>query len=113
MELKPYDIRYEPRTTIKGQVLADFIAEFTPGPPTPCNLLEGWVLNVDRASNNKGFRIGIILTTPKGSIIEQSFPFGFLATNNEAEYEAVIAGLKITATLGVTGLEVCFDHYWW
>ena len=65
-ELKPYSIRYEPRTTIKGQVLSDFIAEFTPGLPAPCNLLEGWVLNEDRASNNKDSEIGIVLTTSEG-----------------------------------------------
>ena len=35
--------------------------------------LEGWMLNVDGASNNKGLGIGIILTTLEGSIIEQSF----------------------------------------
>ena len=71
MELKAYGIRYERRTTIKGQVLADFIAEFAPEPPAQCNLLDGWVLNVDRVSNNKVSRIGIISTTLKGFIIEQ------------------------------------------
>jgi len=44
--------------------------------------------------------------TPKGSMIEQSFTLDFLATNNEAEYEAVIACLKMATTLGITGLEV-------
>ena len=47
------DIRYEPRTVIKGQVLADFIADFTPGATVHVDLLEGWILNVDRASNSK------------------------------------------------------------
>ena len=40
-ELKPYGIKYEPRTAIKRQVLADFIAEFTPRLSAQCNLLDG------------------------------------------------------------------------
>jgi len=41
----------------------------------------------------------------EGSIIEQSFTLGFSATNNEAEYEVII-GLRMAATLEITGLEV-------
>jgi len=59
-ELKPYDIKYESRTTIKGQILTDFIAEFTLGAPTQSDLLEEWTLNMDEASNSKGTGIGII-----------------------------------------------------
>ena len=50
-------------------------------------------MNVDRASNSKGENIEIILTTSEGSIVEQSFTLSFLASNNEVEYEAVLAGL--------------------
>jgi len=107
--LKPYGIKYEPRTTIKGYVLADFIVEYILRPPTQCNLLDGWVLNVDGASNNKSFRIRIVFTTPEESIIKQSFTLGFSATNNEVEYEAIITDLKMAATLRVTRLEVRRD----
>jgi len=58
---------------------------------------------VDRASNSKGSEIGIVLATPKGTIIEQSFTLGFTATNNEAEYEGMVVAH------GVTELEVYFD----
>ena len=54
-KLKPYGITYEPRTTIKGQVLADFIVEFTLGAPAQSDLLKGWTLIVDRTSNKQGF----------------------------------------------------------
>jgi len=64
---------------------------------------------MDGASNSMRADIRVVLTTPKGSIIEQSFTLGFPASINEAEYEAVLAGLRITTTLGVTGLEVRFD----
>jgi len=95
-----------PRAAIKGQVLADLIAA---GPPTQCNLLDGWVLNVDKASNNKGSEIGTVFITPEGSITEQSFTLGFPSTNNEAEYEAVIVGLKMAVTHGLNRLEVHCD----
>jgi len=60
---------------------------------------------VNETSNNKEASIGIVLTTPEGSIIEQSFTVGFPASNNEAKYEAVLVGLRAAITLGVTGLE--------
>jgi len=56
-----------------------------------------------------GEDIGIILTTLEGSLIEQSFTFSFPASNNEAEYEAVLAGLRMAMILGVTGLKVQCD----
>jgi len=46
-----------------------------------------------RASNSKGTCIKIVLTTPEGSIIEESFILGFPASKNEAEYKAVLTGL--------------------
>jgi len=47
---------------------------------------------VDGTSNSKGAGIGIVLTTPEGFIIEQSFSLGFPAFNNETKYDAVLAG---------------------
>jgi len=46
-----------------------------------------------RASNRKRADIGIVFTTPEGSIIEQSFSLGFSASNDEAKYEAILGGL--------------------
>jgi len=56
--------------------------------------------------------IGIVLTTPEGSIIEQSFTLGFPASNNEAEYEAVLAGLRAAITLGVHGSKFSATPRW-
>jgi len=109
IEIRPLGITFEARTSIKGQILADFIVEFTPGPPPQYNSLKGWILNVDGASNSKGAGVGVVITTPDESIIEQSYTLGFRATNNEAEYEAVIAGLKMATTLGVAEFEVRCD----
>ena len=55
IELSEFDIRYKPKTAIKGQVLADFIVEFTPTEPAEANQAEDdlpmWKLSVDGASN--------------------------------------------------------------
>jgi len=53
LKLRSYGLRCEPRAVIKGQVLADFIADFTPGATKHVDLLEGWILNADRASNSR------------------------------------------------------------
>jgi len=87
MELKPYEIKYEPRTIMEEQVLVNFIVEFTSRTPAQSDLLKGWTLNVDGASNSKNFRIRIVLTTTEGTIIEHSYTLGFSATNNKAEYK--------------------------
>jgi len=76
-EIRLLGVTFEPRTAIKRQILADFIAEFTPRSPPQSNILKGWILNVDGASNGKGAIVGIILTTPEKSIIEQSYTLRF------------------------------------
>jgi len=56
-----------------------------------------------------GAGIRIVFTTPEGSIIDQSFTIGFPVFNNEAEYEAILAELRMSTTLGDTGLKVRCD----
>jgi len=108
-KLRSYELKYELTISIKGQLLANFIANFTPRTTEYADQLEGWVLNIDGASKSKGAGIRIILTTPKESIIEQSFTLGFPASNNEAEYEVVITGLQTVIILRVSGVKVRSD----
>ena len=114
IELSEFDIRYRPKTVIKGQVLADFVMEFTSAEPakdaqTTIDLFSTWKLFVDGASNVQGSEAGLILTSPEGIDIEYALRFGFCTSNNEAEYEAVIAGLNLTHSLEVDQLEVYSD----
>ena len=81
-ELRSYGLRYEPRTAIKGQVIADFLDDFSPGATEHVDQLEGWILNVNGASNGKGAGVRIVFTIPEGSTIEQTYTLGFRATNN-------------------------------
>ena len=109
--LGAFDIKYMPRTSIKGQVLADLVAEFAeplveiiaeernmdgksvraismPGPSC-------WKVYVDGVANQKGSRMGLVLVSLKKTIIEKSLRLRFLATNNAAEYEALLQGMAM------------------
>ncbi|CAL8993202.1 unnamed protein product, partial [Prunus brigantina] len=98
-----------PKTAIKAQALADFVAEFTPSaeeeklvskkkessradktstePDQPRDM---WQLRVDGASNQKEAGAGVVIITPDGTLLEQAITLGFPASNNEAEYEALL-----------------------
>ena len=113
IEMSEFDIRYKPRTSIKGHILADFITEFTPAEPTKATQLTPdlpiWRLSVDGATNAQGRGAGLILTSPDGIDVEYELRFGFQAFNNEAEYEAVIAGLNLAHFMDADQWEVSSD----
>ncbi|XP_072066956.1 uncharacterized protein [Arachis hypogaea] len=107
IELSKHDIQYESRGAIKSQALADFIAELTTEEQDPKS--NTWTLYVDGASNSKGSGAGILLEDEHGTQFEQSLQFTFHASNNQAEYEALIAGLRLAQTMGITHLDVKCD----
>ena len=101
MELGQFEITYHPRSIIKGQALADFIVECTgitnEEVITPAREL--WRLYVDGSSNENGSGAGIILITLTGNRFHSALQFGFKASNNKAEYKALLAGLQIASKL--------------
>ena len=115
IELSEFDIRYKPKTEIKGQVLADFVMEFTSAElaenAQTMTDLPFWKLSVDGALNAQGSGAGLILTAPEGIDIEYALRFGIQASNNEAEYEVVIAGLNLAHSLEVDQLVVCSNSH--
>jgi ribonuclease HI len=111
--LSEYNISYRPRTAIKGQILADIIIE-KPDADTPPSkidvpLQEPWVLFTDGSSCAEGSGAGLILTNLDGTKYTYALRFEFIATNNEAEYEALLAGLRIATQMGVRNLEANVD----
>ena len=54
-----------------------------------------WKVYVDGASNQKGYGVGLVLISPEKLIIEKSLRLGFLAKNNETEYEALLEGMSM------------------
>ena len=94
-------------------MLADFIVEFTPcrgGLEVVCNVeTQLWKVFVDDASNAKDVRVGIVIVSLEGVKLEHSLRLGFKASNNEVEYEALLAGLRATLSLEVANLEIYSD----
>ncbi|GKA39458.1 reverse transcriptase domain-containing protein [Tanacetum coccineum] len=114
-ELEGYDIQYKPRASIKGQILADFIVERpeeeSPDVPMtePEEIPEPLTLFTDGASCVDGSGARLILTNPEGVEFTYATRFRFEATNNEAEYEALMAGLRIAEQMGVKNLQAHVD----
>ena len=107
--LRSFDIRYKPRNAVKGQVLVDFVAKFSPKNNTKMVWHvenRSWRVFVDGASSAMGASAGIVIITPEGIRMEHSFRLGFKAYNNEAKYKALIAGLKTAFDFGARDVEV-------
>ena len=95
IELSEFDIQFRPCLTLKGQVLANFLAEIPQQEMEP-DSSRWWTLNVDGTSRRMEAGLGLQLRAPTEEVIKQAIRFNFLASNNEAEYEAIIAGLDLT-----------------
>ena len=54
-----------------------------------------WKAYVDGASNQKGSGVGLVLISPEKLVVKKSLRLGFLATNNEAEYETLLEGMSM------------------
>ncbi|GKV42983.1 hypothetical protein SLEP1_g50332 [Rubroshorea leprosula] len=110
VELSEYDLTFQPRTTIKGQAIADFLVECISA-NTEENAPEQpiWVLYVDGVANDEGAGAGAVLVGPDGFQSEHALRFKFQATNNAAEYEALIYGLKLASELKVQNIQVFSD----
>ena len=59
-----------------------------------------WEVYVDGASNQKSSRVGLVLMSPEKVVIEKSLRLNFSATNNEAEYEALLEGMTMVQRMG-------------
>ncbi|KAM1339266.1 hypothetical protein COP2_039268 [Malus domestica] len=125
MALGEFDISYQPKLAEKGQAVADFIADFrclvdivsTPKEvislPSEAQKIEPiaptWSLYVDGYSNQQGCGARLVLTTPDKMAMEYALRFKFKVSNNEAEYEALIAGLHLAKHLGVKRIDIFSD----
>ena len=122
---RAFDIKYMPRTSIKGQVLANLVAEFTEPQieelQSAGNMdekfvgmisqyrLPTWEVYVDGTSNHRGSGIELVLISPEKVIIEKSLRLDFLATNNEAEYEALLIGMAMVQRMGGKSVKLFLD----
>jgi hypothetical protein len=110
VELGQFDIEFHPQTSIKGQVLADFLLEFSNTPESEeLPKKETWVAYVDGSSVNQKSGVCVTLESPDGESFRYAIKLDFVTTNNEEEYEAVLAGLSIAREVGAKNVEVRSD----
>ena len=111
-----------PRTFIKGQVLADLVAEFAKYPEEMNMEKQGmdkksvgiisvqcstpWEVYVDGATNQQRSGVELVLVSPEKITIEISLKLGFSAMNNEAEYEALLMGIMMVQKMGGKTMKV-------
>ena len=109
IELNEFDVQYHPRTIVKGQIVADFIAEYT---QSECKGAEGlglWSIYTDGSSNQHARDAGVVIQTLEGDKIECMIRLDFPTTNNEAEYEALVARLDLVKAIGAENMIVHCD----
>ena len=85
---------------VKGQVVANFITEFTLGDGQVEEKKEQWNIYIDGSSNRQAGGAGIVIQTPQEDKIQCMIRLDFPTTNNEAEYEALVAGLDLAKAAG-------------
>ncbi|KAM2753452.1 hypothetical protein EV2_002368 [Malus domestica] len=123
--LGEFDISYQPKPAENGQAVADFITDLTypvdivstpkevVSLPSEAQKLEPtaptWSLYVDGSSNQQGCGVGLIFTTPDKVAMEYAIRFKYKVSNNEAEYEALLAGLCLAKHLGVKRIDIFND----
>ncbi|KAK1668000.1 hypothetical protein QYE76_056159 [Lolium multiflorum] len=108
IQLSPYVSVYERRDAIKSQALADFLvdwAEMQYKPPE--HKIEYWKMHFDGSKLKEGLGAGVVLTSPKGDHLRYVLQVHFRASNNVAEYEALIHGLKVAKEIGAHRI-ICY-----
>jgi hypothetical protein len=102
IELSMYDIVYKPRTTIKAQALSNFVAEWIEIQTPPKEReLEYWTINFDGTIQLQGAGAGILVTSQNKENFKYVLQMHLPTSNNAAEYEALLHGLRIDTVLNI------------
>uniref|UniRef100_A0A7N2L0M9 RNA-directed DNA polymerase n=1 Tax=Quercus lobata TaxID=97700 RepID=A0A7N2L0M9_QUELO len=119
--LQQYDLAYIPQKAVKGQALADFLADH----PVPSDWefsddfpdenvfyieeMPPWIMFFDGAARREGAGAGVVFVSPQRQILLYSFSLSELCSNNVAEYQALIIGLQMAIEMGIAQLEIFGD----
>ncbi|XP_021999661.1 uncharacterized protein LOC110897017 [Helianthus annuus] len=118
IELGGHNVVFRPRPAINGQVLADFLTEVPDDKDRECKAMERaerqhseepWLLYTDGASNEDRVGVGLRLVSQEKHEFTYAIRLDFKSTNNEAEYEAFLTGLRLAIKMGVKHIEAHVD----
>jgi ribonuclease HI len=120
IELGDFDLKYKPRTSLKWQVIADFLAEIPEGKkqevqqdlaPKEREKSDelAWILHIDGASNVESSSASLILVSPEGVELTYALWCNFKTSNHETEYEALLAGLCLVQDLKAKNIKAHVD----
>ena len=109
IEFSVFDVQYCQCTSIKGQVVAGFIAEFSNMEGQGAEEHPQWSIHTDGSSNRQAGGVGIVLHSPEGDKIECMVRLDFPMTNTETKYGALVVGLDLAKVVGATSMVVYCD----
>ena len=110
MELCPFSLDFQSRTIVKSQALVYFITEWTNlnAPPAP-DISDHWLMFFDGSLKINGAGAGILFVSPNKDKLRYVLRILFPPSNNVAEYEACLHGIRLAVELGVKRLYVHGD----
>jgi ribonuclease HI len=105
VELGKFDLEFCPRQAIKFQILADFVSKWTETQQSPpVEKPEHWKMYFDGSQNLEGAGASVLFISPQGDDLKYVLQVHYKASNNGAEYEALIHGPRIAVSLGIKRL---------
>jgi hypothetical protein len=110
VELEALSIDFKPSTAIKSQVLVNFMAEWRENQiPTPVDKLEHWTIYFDGCLKLDGGGARVLFISPQGEQLKYVLQILWEVSNNEAQYEALLHGLRLAISLGIKRLLIYGD----
>ncbi len=114
LALVEFHLLYVPQKVVKGQALADFLADH------PCDdmpeleeaqyvALVPWKFYFDGSQAEKGAGVGIVFESPQGVKTQLAFRVEKVCSNNQVEYEALVVGLELLLQMGIRNVEIFGD----
>ncbi|KAM2690737.1 hypothetical protein EV1_043866 [Malus domestica] len=119
--LNQYEIIYVSAKAIKGQALADFLADHPipadwkisddlPDEEVFCiDIFPTWTMFFDGSARADGAGAGVVFMSPQRQVLPYSFQLSELCSNNVAEYQALILGLQMAINMEIAALEIYGD----
>jgi hypothetical protein len=111
--LVEYDLHCESLSSMKGQIVADFIVGHRVDNQLDLNVgyvtFTPWKLHFDGSVCKDGCGVGVVIISPSGAVFEALNRLDHDCTNNQTEYEAILFGLEILRDMGVKHVEAYGD----